>query len=105
MVLIVCFVDLKYRLYNGKKYKLLNQPAFYNKFNQGRLHEELNPPSFPIEFKIMVILNVWSFNAFYVFEIPYVMFLSAFALFITYWNDKKNLYQHYKLQSYLSISL
>jgi hypothetical protein len=39
MVVIVCFIDLRYRLYNGKKKKLLNQPQFYDKFNQGRLHD------------------------------------------------------------------
>jgi hypothetical protein len=39
MVVIVCFIDLRYRLYNGRKKKLLNQPAFYEKLNQGRLHD------------------------------------------------------------------
>lgn len=53
----------------------------------------------------MVILNIWSFNAFYVFEIPYLLILFVLVLVIIYWIDKKNIYRHYKMKTYLSIDL
>jgi hypothetical protein len=53
----------------------------------------------------MVILNIWSFNAFYVFEMPYLMFLFVIVISVIYWVDKKNIYKHYKMQVYQSIDL
>ena len=53
----------------------------------------------------MVLLNIWSFNAFYVFQIPYLLFVFVLVLFIVFWIDKKNTYKHYKMQSYLSIDV
>ena len=65
---------------------------------QAKLHEEVSPPSFPIEFKLMVALNIWSFNSFYIFELPYLIFFFLMILGVTYWIDKHNLYNHYKMQ-------
>lgn len=53
----------------------------------------------------MVVLNIWSFNAFYVFQIPYLLVLFWIALIIMFWVDKKNLYKHYKMQVFLSIEM
>ena len=105
MSILICFIDLKFRLYNSKKKKILSNWAEWGKLCQIRLHEELTWPSFPIEFKLMVILNIWSFNAFYIFEIPYLLFLFTIVLLIIYWVDKKNIYRHYKMQTFLSIEV
>ena len=51
----------------------------------------------------MVILNIWSFNAFYIFELPYLMFLFVVVITIVYWVDKKNIYKHYKMQVFQTI--
>lgn len=75
MNVLVCFIDLKFRLYNSKRKRILKNWSEWGKLCQIRLHEELTWPSFPIEFKLMVILNIWSFNAFYIFEIPYLLVL------------------------------
>jgi hypothetical protein len=53
----------------------------------------------------MVLLNIWSFNALYVFQLPYLMFLFALVILLVYWVDKKNLYRHYKMQVFQSIDL
>lgn len=53
----------------------------------------------------MVVYNIWSFNAFYIFQIPYLLVLFVLALLALYWLDKRNIYQHYKMQTYLSIQL
>ncbi len=105
MTIIVAKFDMKYKLYKGRRKKLLYMPSFYQKYCQYRLHEELTPPSFPVEWKLMVILDIWAFNAFYLFEIPYLVFLFMIILFVLYWIDKRNLYDHYKSNSYLSIKL
>lgn len=53
----------------------------------------------------MVVLNIWTFNAFYIFQIPYLMFLFVVVLAIIYVVDKKNIYKHYKMQTFQSIDL
>lgn len=53
----------------------------------------------------MVAFNIWSFNSFYIFELPYLIFLFMIILFLLYWIDKFNLYKHYKMQQYMSIEL
>lgn len=53
----------------------------------------------------MVILNIWSFNAFYIFQIPYLLFLFVLVVTVLYWLDKKNIYRHYKMQVFQSIDL
>ena len=105
MTLLIAFIDVRYRLYKSKRKRILSSWSEWGKWCQIRLHEELTWPSFPIEFKLMVILNIWSFNAFYIFEIPYLLLMFVLVLFIVYWVDKKNIYKHYKMQTYLSIDL
>lgn len=37
----------------------------------------------------MVVLNIWSFNAFYIFQIPYLLFLFVLVITVLYWLDKR----------------
>lgn len=48
---------------------------------------------------------MWSFNAYYIFNIPYLVVVFFFTLLVLYWIDKYILYNHYKMQSYLSMEL
>jgi len=53
----------------------------------------------------MVLLNIWSFNAFYIFLTPYLLALFVIVMALLYWIDKKNIYRHYKMQVYQSIEV
>lgn len=103
MTVIVAFIDLRYRLFNSRRKKIMSTWSEWGKLCQMKLHEEVRWPSFPIEFKLMVLLNIWSFNAFYIFELPYLMMLFVIVILIIYWVDKKNIYKHYKMQVFQSI--
>lgn len=65
--IIIALVDIRYQIYKKRRSNLMKSWSQWGKLCQARLHEELKYPSFPIEFKIMFILNIWSFNAFYLF--------------------------------------
>lgn len=67
MCLIVALIDMRYRLTKKNREKLLSQANEANRYCQQRLHEQVTPTSFPIEFKLMVAFNIWSFNSFYIF--------------------------------------
>lgn len=105
VVVLIGAIDLKYRGFNGKKKKLLFNSDVHKQYCQMRLHEELNHPTFPLDFRLMVIYNIWSFNSFYIFEIPYLMIAFLIVLCLVYLIDKKNLYKHYKMQTFQSIDL
>jgi hypothetical protein len=98
-------IDLGYRTFNGKKNRLLTNVNQANAFCQGRLHEEVTPPPFPLAFKLVVAFNMWSFNSYYIFNIPYLLIFFFVTLFILYWIDKFILYNHYKTTQYLSLDL
>jgi hypothetical protein len=51
----------------------------------------------------MVILNIWSFNAYYTFQVPYLLLFFLVTLSIIIFIDKRILYNHYKMQVYQSI--
>lgn len=101
--LVINVADVGYRIFNRKKNKLLNHPNEARKFCQGRLHEELTPPSYPLAWKLVVVFNVWSFNSYYIFELPYLLGLFFILLLILYWVSKHHLYNNYRTQSYLSL--
>ena len=62
-------------------------------------------PSFPVAFKMVVAFNMWSFNSYYIFNLPMLLLIFLIVLFLIYWIDKYLLYNHYKLQSYISLEL
>lgn len=101
----VNWIDVGYRIFQHKKSKLLNDPKQANKYCQGRLHEQLTPPPFPIPFYLVVAFNVWSFNSYYIFQMPYLLVLFFCVLIFIYWISKYTLYNHYRTQSYLSLQL
>lgn len=105
MTVLAAFLDIRHRLFNSRRKKLLSSWRQWGKYCQARLHEQLQWPAFPIEYKLMVILNIWSFNAYYTFQIPYLLVVFVLVILVIYWVDKRNLYRHYKMHTYLSIDL
>jgi hypothetical protein len=105
MTVIVAALDIRYNLFRMRRNKLLGQKSLANVFCQQRLHEMVTPPSFPIEFKLMVIYDVWAFNSFYIFQMPELLIFFLIGMFIIFWIDKHNIYNHYKMQYFLSIDL
>lgn len=103
-VLLAMF-DIGYRLNNSKRKKLLSQAKEANRFCQGRLHEEVTPMAFPLSFKLVIVFNMWSFNSYYSFNIPYLQIMFLFTLIALFIVDKYILYNHYKTTQYLSLEL
>ena len=103
--LILNFLDFGHMGFNGRKKRLLGKVSEAKAFCQSRLHEEITPPAFPVAFKLVMVFNVWIFNSFYVFNIPYLLLFFFAVIFFLYWIDKFILYNHYKMQSYLSLEL
>ena len=65
----------------------------------------MNYPSFPIEFKLMIMYKIWSFIVFYTFQIPEVLFLILILMVFLYFGDKFRVYNRYKMNTYLPIQL
>lgn len=103
--LIIAFIDIRYQIFRSRRKSILSAWTNWGKYCQVRLHEMIRYPTFPIEFKLMVLLKIWAFNSFYIFQIPYVLLMFIVVMFIIFWNDKRNIYRHYKMQTYLSIDL
>lgn len=103
--IVIAILDIGYLFYNIKKKKLMSQKAEADNYCQGRLHEEITPPPFPVPFKLVIAFNMWSFNSYYIFNIPYLVGIFFITLLVLYWVDKYILYNHYKMQSYLSMEL
>lgn len=103
--LIIHTLDIRYRIFTSNRKKYLSQVSESHKMCQKRLHELLTFPSFPIEFKLMILYKIWSFVAFYAFELPYIVVFMMVLMVYLYWNDKHSIYTHYKMQTYLPIEL
>ena len=48
---------------------------------------------------------MWSFNSYYIFNLPMLLLVFLVVLFILYWVDKYVLYNHYKHNNYISLEL
>lgn len=103
--LIIGLVDVNYRIFSSRRKKYLSQVSESHQVCQKKLHDIVTYPSFPIEFKLMILYKLWSFIAFYSFQIPSIMVFLPVLMFILYWNDKRNIYAHYKMQTFLPLEL
>ena len=61
------------------------------------LHEKIQYPRFPIEFKLIILFKIWSFITFFAFHVPLVLLFILVALVFLYVKDKLNLYYHYRM--------
>lgn len=55
-------------------------------------------PRFPLEFKLIILFKIWSLITFFAFHVPLVLFMISLALIFLYIKDKKNLYNHYRME-------
>jgi hypothetical protein len=62
------------------------------------LHERIEYPRFPIEFKLIILFKIWSFITFFAFHVPLVLFMILLVLIFLYIKDKRNLYYHYRME-------
>ena len=62
------------------------------------LHERIQYPRFPIEFKLIVLFKIWSFILFFAFHVPLILFLILVVLVFLYVKEKQNVYYHYRME-------
>jgi hypothetical protein len=65
---------------------------------QKLLHNRIQYPRFPIEFKLIILFKTFSFIILFAFESPFIMFLCFALLIFLYFSDKKAVYQHYRME-------
>ena len=88
--------DLMYCCWNRKRGIIENEdkPIGCQKI----LHDKMQFPRFPIEFKLIILFKIWSFITFFAFHVPLVLFFILLALLFLYVKDKMNLYYHYRME-------
>ena len=101
--IIMAALDIPYLRNRGRREKLVSSPSAGEAYCQRRLHEEISFGRFPVEMRILTAFNIWSFNSFFIFQIPYLLIIFAILLGVLYWIDKYNLFNHYNTNHYLSI--
>ncbi len=92
--IILTYFDLFYCCWNKNKKKVEDENKPYA--CQKILHQNMQYPRFPIEFKMIILFKFWSLITFFGFHIPMVLFLILIALSYHYIKDKYNLYFHYR---------
>lgn len=65
---------------------------------QKMLHEKIQFPRFPIEFKLIILFKIWSLISFFAFEVPLILLLILLAMIYLYIKDKLNIYYHYRME-------
>jgi hypothetical protein len=92
--IIFTYYDLFYCCWNRSKKQIEDEGKPYA--CQKILHQHMQYPRFPIEFKMIILFKFWSLMTFFAFHIPMVLFLILIALTFHYIKDKYNLYFHYR---------
>ena len=92
--IILTYLDFFYCCWNKNKKKIEDEDKPYA--CQKILHQNMQYPRFPIEFKMIILFKFWSLMTFFGFHIPMVLFLILVALSYHYIKDKYNLYFHYR---------
>lgn len=91
---ILSAFDIIYCFWNRKKDRILaaQKPVYCQK----QLHEKVTFPTFPLEFKLMLLFKSWTFVLFYAFELPYILILILILFVYLYISDKHSVYTHYR---------
>jgi hypothetical protein len=89
--------DLMYCCWNRRKGRTENEDKPIG--CQMILHEKMQYPRFPIEFKLIILFKIWSLITFFSFEVPLVLFLIFVVLIYLYIKDKMNIYYHYRMET------
>ena len=103
--IIFVIIDLPFRMWKNKKIKALSDQRYAFRNNQQMLHNIVESRDYPLEIRLQVLFRIWALVQLYSFFSPYTILYILIALFILYWNEKKNLYLHYKRKRKISIRL
>lgn len=93
---ILAYLDFIYCQWN-KKLKVVqdeSKPIGCQKI----LHNLMQYPRFPIEFKLIILFKTYSFIILFAFESPLIMFLCFALLVVLYLSDKFAIYRHYRME-------
>ena len=62
------------------------------------LHEAIQYPRFPIEFKLIILFKLWSFTMFFSFQSPFILLFLGIVMIFLFIKDKHSLYFHYRME-------
>lgn len=94
---IIAGVDLMHCCWNRRLKAVEDEDKPYA--CQALLHETIQFPRFPIEFKLIILFKLWSFTMFFSFQSPFILFLIFAVLVFLYFKDKHSLYFHYRMET------
>lgn len=98
--LAIAGAEAFYRVWRSRTLQLLDPASgLASQFCQQTLHQAVEHPRFPIEFKLIVLLKCWSFVLFYAFEMPQVTALLGLMLAVVFVFDKKGIMTFYRVDS------
>jgi hypothetical protein len=93
---IIVGVDLMHCTWNKRLRQVEDDTKPYA--CQALLHEAIQYPRFPIEFKLIILFKLWSFTMFFSFQSPFILFLIFTVLVFLFFKDKHSLYFHYRME-------
>lgn len=93
---ILAYLDFIFCMWNRRLKKVQNEakPIGCQKI----LHQKIQYPRFPIEFKHIILFKAYSLIILFAFESPFIMFVSTGFLIILYFTDKLSVYRHYRME-------
>ena len=65
---------------------------------QKLLHQRIQYPRFPIEFKLIILLKFWSYTILFAFQVPIILLLIILGLVFLLVKDKHAIYHHYRME-------
>ena len=62
------------------------------------LHEQIQYPRFPFEFKLIILFKTFSFIIFFAFQVPSITIVIFCLLLFLFYKDKHSVYYHYRME-------
>ena len=84
MQVILCFIDIPYRMWKNKKISVLGDQREGFKYIQKMLHKIVEYRDFPLEQRLQSMFKIWSLALFYSFYLPYLLYYIFIALILLY---------------------
>lgn len=93
---ILAYLDFIYCQWNKRLKKVQDEsrPIGCQKI----LHNLMQYPRFPIQFKLIILFKTYSFIILFAFESPLIMFLCFALMVVLYVSDKYAVYTHYRME-------
>lgn len=84
MQMILCFIDIPYRVWKNRKTSVLGDQREGFKYNQKMLHKVVEYKDFPLEQRLQSMFKIWSLALFYSFYLPYILYYIFLALAVLF---------------------